>query len=310
MLEKRLSEHTIRAYRTDLDNFINFCGSDCDIELIERTILREYLKYIVEAKGMRQSSVKRRMACIRSMFAWAVDEGLLDENPFHKLKMKIKLPMSLPRSITMGEAQALLDYARGRVGVADKLHCILSLCNYRIDSRRFMDFTMLLAIELLLTTGMRVGELVTIKIDSVQLQNRMVRVYGKGHRERFVYLVSAEIAQLVKGYLALRTSIGPSHEFLFTTLNGGRVSSDLARRNLKRIAKEAQIDRTITPHMLRHTAATFFLESGVDIRFVQKLLGHRSISTTQIYTHVSDSGLREILTAAALRLSNVGRTDN
>ncbi len=148
------------------------------------------------------------------------------------------------------------------------------------------------------TTGVRVGELCSLRLSDIDLPSRILGVRGKGNRERRVFLVDADIVGLIKQYLVLRNLLGPVTDIFLVTSRGTPASPDHIRRHLHKLTAETSIMKRITPHMLRHSAATQLLENGVDIRFVQKLLGHSSIATTEIYTHVSDASLRSAICAA------------
>ena len=146
---------------------------------------------------------------------------------------------------------------------------------------------------------MRVSELASLRFCDIDLEHRTLRIRGKGNRERQVFLTSIEVASELECYIA---AVAPENVTpdapLFLNRLGGYLSTGSIRRGLRRLAKDAGLTRRITPHMLRHSAATSLLEAGVDIRFVQRLLGHQSISTTEIYTHVSDEKLKQVVIAA------------
>jgi integrase/recombinase XerD len=150
---------------------------------------------------------------------------------------------------------------------------------------------------LLFTTGIRVSELVNIRIGDVDLEHRVLRVRGKGDRERQVFLTTDEVVSELISYKAQQRYVDNSSP-LFQNRIGNGLSTACVRRGLRKLGSNAGLLRRITPHMLRHSAATSLIEAGVDIRFVQRLLGHQSISTTEIYTHVSDEKLKFVVTAA------------
>ena len=155
-----------------------------------------------------------------------------------------------------------------------------------------------LVITLLFTTGMRVSELTDLRLGDVDVDQRIIRVKGKGNRERVVFLASEEVALELKQHIHRHRAGKSSSAPLFINRSGKAISPASVRLALRALAKKAEISRRITPHMLRHSAATSLLEAGVDIRFVQRLLGHQSISTTEIYTHVSDERLKQVVSAA------------
>jgi integrase/recombinase XerD len=158
--------------------------------------------------------------------------------------------------------------------------------------------TTLLAVAVMFSTGLRVSEAVGIRCSDLDIPERSVRVTGKGSRERTVFFPGEWMSHLLNSYLATRSVLGIEHPLLFFNRLGAPLSSAAMRTRLDKAANRAGIVRRITPHMLRHSAATQLIESGVDIRYVQRLLGHSSLSTTEIYTHVSDSALRGMVATA------------
>jgi integrase/recombinase XerD len=156
----------------------------------------------------------------------------------------------------------------------------------------------------MVATGVRVGELVTIGIRDIDVEGGTIRVLGKGQRERIVYVTDSWQRRLIGSYLHTRADSSPRHDVALVNSHGERLSTATVRARLAKASADARLGRHLTPHMLRHTAATQLIESGVDIRFVQRLLGHASLSTTEIYTHVSDSALRSAVEDARV----VGRS--
>ncbi|PLX40963.1 MAG: hypothetical protein C0608_07515 [Deltaproteobacteria bacterium] len=285
-VDKNLSRHTLRAYRADLDDFISFMGSTAKITECDKERFREYLLYLSNQRGLKETSSKRRFACLKAVFSWLEEEELLNENPFHKYKVRIKLPARLPRALTLTEAKKLLGYAkRAADSGGEKLT---------------QELSTQVAIEIMLATGIRVGELVSIRLENIDIESGALTIMGKGHRERKVYIVNDGAISTLESYLKKRNRITSFEQTLLLNSQGNPVTTDQIRKWVRDAAESAGIKRRITPHMLRNPAATFLLEAGLDIRYVQKLLGHRSISTTQIYTHVTDTGLKDALITAAL----------
>jgi integrase/recombinase XerD len=160
------------------------------------------------------------------------------------------------------------------------------------------DVTTLLGVSLMLVTGVRVSELVNISCTDIDLDDRAVRILGKGRRERVVYLANERLTAFLGSYLRLRQRLAIGHDVLLFNRRGQPLSAAAMRDRLIKAARAAQIDTRVTPHMLRHTAATQLVEAGVDIRLVQRLLGHASLSTTEIYAHVSDTALKRAVVSA------------
>jgi site-specific recombinase XerD len=161
------------------------------------------------------------------------------------------------------------------------------------------------AAVLMLATGLRVGELVSLRLIDIEAECRTIRVLGKGRRERQVYLPSSRLADAVNQYVSDRVAADLPHDRLLVNVNGAPLSAAAVRSRLAKSGRAADVSVHLTPHMLRHSAATQLIEARVDIRFVQRLLGHASLATTEIYTHVSDSALRRVVGEADV----LGRVD-
>ncbi len=293
---KNLSHHTLKAYSIDLTEFRNFAGGEKLLNDIGREPIRNYVQYLFEDKGLKETSVKRRIACLKSMFGWYECEEIVEKSPFRIMNLKIKLPKQLPRSLTRKEIKALLRVPLKQLGFIDRSSYQNGGFSQNIASRQgFIQLTSQLIMELLFATGVRVGELVGIKIDDISLEDRTVKIKGKGDRERLVFLPDQHLVALIKLYKSARKRFNPSTKILLINTRGGSLETQLVRLQIRRIGEMAKLTRRITPHMLRHSAATHLLDSGVDIRHVQKLLGHQSITTTQLYTHVSDTKLKSVI---------------
>ncbi|MFD2235505.1 tyrosine-type recombinase/integrase [Phaeospirillum tilakii] len=276
-----LSANTLRAYRTDLADFAAFAGGRKAIDGIDRALLRSYAAHLFDVEGLKESSVKRRMAALKVMFRWLERDEVIALSPFHRLDLTIRLPRRLPRALSPEEMRRLLAAAERAA-----------------QGGGFAEVQTRFIIVCLFTTGLRIGELVSVGLEEVDPVAATIRVRGKGNRERRVYLPGAEAERILRGYLAARAAPGSGSDRLLVGADGVALTAQTIRRRLSQLARAAGIERRVTPHMLRHTAATQLIEAGVDIRFVQKLLGHASIATTQIYTQVSDSSLKATLERA------------
>ena len=276
-----LSEHTLRAYTFDLKDFQNHAKHETDLASLDKENLRQFIRHLREERKLKEITIKRRIACLKLLFRWTKQEGMIDINPFDNLHERIRLPKRLPRALGSVEISLL----SGAV-------------NLETSENSFQMFATGIAIKLLLTTGIRVGELVKIDIDDLVLSDSSLKIQGKGNRQRLVYLFEPMLNEAIERYLPLRQTKSTASKKLFVTEAGIPFTTQKTRKLLGNLASKAGIERRITPHMLRHTAATQLLESGVDIRYVQKLLGHQSISTTEIYTQVTDHGLRGALRRA------------
>ena len=264
--EKQLSPDTIKAYRIDLRQFLDFTGG----EWADRNMLNQYIKYLNQHFAPR--SAKRKLASVRAFYHEMEICGEFGENPFNKLHIRIHSPQQLPRVIPEQIVQALLQSAYNAYmpGCREVLRDIVVL-------------------ELLFSTGLRVSELCALTRDTFLLNDSGLRllVRGKGRKERILQITTPELLQLVKTYCdAFSREIQEQGTILFNQ-RGQSLSPQSVRRIINKYLNQIGESNHVTPHMFRHTFATSLLEAGMDIRYIQSLLGHSSISTTQIYTHVS-----------------------
>lgn len=281
---KNLSPHSLRAYGVDLQEFMRFIGAHTPVTDIDRHALRRFMAHLFEVRKLKETSIKRRIACLKVMFRWLELDDVITTNPFHRLDARIRLPKKLPRSLTRDEAEKLRSACAAQVGIfgpltVEKIEAIAPNAN-------FDSLTTLVAVEIMLCTGVRIGELVAIKIEDIDISEGAIIINGKGNRQRIVYVPDVELKMLISQY-AKRNSKkceGDGKLFSFT-------ESEI-RNFIIFISLNSNLSRRITPHILRHTAATLLLGNGLDLRFVQKLLGHGSIGTTEIYTSVRDSDLK------------------
>jgi len=264
---RRLSPHTLSAYENDLNQLDARLPRD---EPVTSNLLRSCLTTIAEDPNLAPTSVKRKLASVRA-FLRATNEALALET-FGNWRLKLKAPQRLPKAIARRELASLLETAR------------LSAGNQQVDG----DVTHLCLI-LMAATGLRVSELCALRIGDIRTDSGEIKVNGKGARERIAIVANGRVRKSLAAHIGALRKMGlGAADAIFHNRRGRRLHSVARRSRLSRV----------TPHMLRHTAATMLLERGVDIRFVQRLLGHASIATTQIYTHVSDIALRDALVRA------------
>jgi site-specific recombinase XerD len=285
-----LSEHTTRAYAGDLTMFVNGLGRESNVDVITKSALLEFVGS-QRGRGLSGSSVKRRVSAVRGLCKWLIDSGHLQTDPWEGLVLSLPSPRRLPRAIPESDVSGLVRDLRARIDAGE---CPMD----RLTSRHRATVTTLLAVVLMVSTGLRVAELASLLVDDIDVEAGTIRVLGKGRRERMVYVSDTWIAELLVDHLATRSVLGLSHDQLLFNQRGEPMSTAALRGRLSKAVAQAGIKRRITPHMLRHTAATQLVESGVDIRFVQRLLGHASIATTEIYTHVSDQSVHRAVTGA------------
>lgn len=271
------SEHTLKAYQSDLRDFAGFLKQS-DLCPKRSDTLVAYAAHL-SAERRAPRTLRRRMACLRGFYRELVRSGAIEQSPFIGLEMQLPRPRSLPRALTRGEARRLADAA-------------WSTC---LDEREPLSRRAPpAAILLLISVGLRVAELISLRPADFDPEGGGLRVRGKGRRERHVFVVDMRLRRII-AQLAERPDIGG------LMAPGTKAwSTQSARRWVARFAASVGIAKRVTPHMLRHTCATLLLEDGVDLRVLQRLLGHENIATTAIYAHVGDAGLRRALESAGL----------
>lgn len=264
--EKKLSSDTVKAYRIDIQQFVMFAEEN----VVDYQMLNKYIRYLNQSFAPR--SVKRKIASLRAFFGELEISGTFINNPFKRLHIRIQTPQQLPRVILDKDVKKILQ------SVYDAY-----------DPQKRETLRDILVIELLFCTGIRVSELCGLSDNQFQIEDDKLRlqVKGKGRKERVIQITNYELVELSKKYYdSYEHEIKSMGSVLFNR-NGAKLSPQSVRRIIVKHLKRAQIPSDITPHMFRHTFATSLLEAGVDIRYIQSMLGHSSISTTQIYTHVN-----------------------
>ena len=288
--ERRFSPRTVRAYRTDLDRFADFWEREFAHESAGKTPLtkvdtltvRSYLASLHRAK-LSNRSLARHLSTLRSFFRWACREGHVGKSPARGLPAP-RVPRTLPRAMTLPDTERLLGVQEEDAFVPERERALF---------------------ELLYATGLRVSEAAGLDVEDVDFSARLVRVTGKGSRERIVPFGEAA-ADALDAYLPSRSVLRrradeddeDAGEPLFVNARGGRLTPRSMARLLKRRLRAAGLPAEISPHALRHTFATHLLQAGADLRAIQELLGHASLSTTQKYTHLDAARLREVYRSA------------
>lgn len=287
-----LSPHTIRAYDSDLASFERCVGVNFQVEEIDRDILVAFIE-MQKAAALSPASLRRRAAALRGFCRWLLSQGFLTADPWSSTSLALGRSRRLPRILATHELNLLIEFL-ARAAHVDAGRPPDS----RSIERKPHESTTLLAVALMIATGVRVNESVSIRCRDINLPGRTLRLVGKGRRERQVFLPNDWIASLTSAYIEARSSFGVEHSRLLFNLHYEPLTPPAMRSRLAKAARAAGLETHVTPHMLRHTAATQLIEAGVDIRYIQRLLGHASLSTTEIYTHVSDRALRRVVSDA------------
>jgi integrase/recombinase XerC len=272
--EKDASQYTLRNYRREIGEFIDFLQrkSITHWEKVDKDIVREYLTWLNE-ESYAKASVARRLSELRSFCRYLIREKALTTNPFESVSAP-KVPKRMPRFLTSEEVKNLLSAPDPS------------------DPQGMRDRAML---ELLYAAGMRVSELANLNLADVENSKAQIKVMGKGNKERFV-LIGKPAMRAVMSYIreGRPKLIGKkTSNAIFLNRFGGRLTVRSVQMTLAKYALKAGIKGEVTPHVLRHTFATHLLEGGADLRAVQELLGHESLSTTQIYTHFNQSKAKD-----------------
>ena len=283
------SAKTRSAYKTDLAQLIEYLGPELALSDVSAEVLE---KWAVELRSQEYHSVsiRRKFATARVFFAYWIRKGVIGSSPLWKIRLDLGRERLLPRSLAASDAKHLIEAGWAALGVSDQP------VRAPRDSQ-FLELRNLAALEILFATGVRVGELVSLNIKDWKEEDASFVVNGKGSRQRLAFLPDDRSQQAVRLYCAGRRGIATDNDALFLNAAGGRLSTQGVARMLNEYAKTAGIAVKVTPHMIRHTVATLLLRFGADIRVVQEVLGHASISTTQRYTYVSKEHMLSTLRA-------------
>lgn len=278
-VERNASQYTVRNYSTDIAGFFRFLAGEGiqSLEEVDKNTLRDYLFTLMEA-GFARTSIARKLSAVRSFFRYLQREELIESSPAANITSP-KLDRRLPEFLSREEASRLVEAPDIGQPAGQR-------------DRAFL--------ELLYASGLRVSELVQLDLDQVDLETREIRVWGKGSKERIVLIgdpaAAALTTYLLEGRSRLLGAVGT--RALFLNFHGGRLSARSIQSIVQAYADMLGLDKHVHPHMVRHTFATHLLDGGADLRVVQELLGHASLASTQIYTHVSKTQARKVYLSA------------
>ncbi len=278
-VNKKLDTKTIKAYKIDLNQFYSIIPNH---ELpITKDTLMFYLTKIHQQYKPR--TIKRKIASVKAFFHYMEYEEIIEINPFNKIDLSFRQPKLLPRTIPSSTIQLFLS----------KIYEEASNSKTPFEKKtRLRDIAVM---ELLFATGMRISELCSLKQENIDLKNKRVLIFGKGAKERILQIGNNDVIEALFSYQeAFSDELYHTDWFFINRLNN-RLSEQSVRYMIRHYCDLANIQMHLTPHMFRHSFATLLLEADVDIRYIQKMLGHSSITTTQIYTNVSMNKQKEIL---------------
>lgn len=276
--EKGYSLHTCRAYRSDIKQFLDFLiyqekekNSQRKIhsylKQIDKTDIRNYLAELVRT-GKSKRTISRKLSSIKAFFDYLIKSGNLNLNPADQVSFP-KFEKRIPKFLSIDELFYLLD---------------------SIKTDTWLDKRNLAMFETFYSTGMRVSEINGLNIADIDFKRQVIRVFGKGSKERMVPTGKRALHTIKIYRRSLKQALVP----VFVNKNLGRLSTRSIRRILEKIVRDCQLSTPVTPHILRHSFATHMLDSGADLRGIQEILGHASLSTTQVYTHVSMDRLMQV----------------
>ena len=272
--QKRLTGKTLKAYRIDLNQFYTYMQFK---NLKNKKDISVYIQQLHTTYKPR--TVKRKIAAIKAFYTYLEKQDFLKENPFHKIDYRFKEPIRLPKTITLHELNHLYQ----------SLYAYSKQTSNRVITR---DIAIL---ELLICTGIRVSEVSHLLKSNVFIRENTIIINGKGSKERIIYIDNQNLIQSLLSYQRLFQDEIEKSPYFFINRLGHHLSEQSIRFMIVKYCHLFHIDSHITPHMFRHTFATMMLEEDVDIRYIQEILGHSSITTTQIYTHMSAHKQKEIM---------------
>ncbi len=278
LVEKNFSEHTAKAYYADILSFLIWLDNQ-DCEDVDYSKVKDYLHYL-QIFNYKKTTTARKIASIRTFYRYLCREKKIENNPALSL-ISPKRPKSLPKFLTMEEIEQILS-------------------NINIDTPS--GYRNRAILELLWASGMRVSELSKLNFGDLNLENNEITVFGKGSKERII-LVTERAKKYLQGYIdfarpliAKGFTLPPinNESPVFINKTGYRLQTKMIRNVINNIVEKIELPKKVTPHMFRHSFATHLIENGADLRVVQELLGHASISNTQIYTHISMQHMKEV----------------
>ncbi len=294
--EKKLSAKTIKAYESDCRQFLTFIVKRKfahTLAEIDKHIVKSYLQELQDAKP---KTLRRKVATLKAMFNFLEFEDEIVVNPFRKMKIQIKEPRLLPKVMTMAEVNRILSHAQNEVNKA--------ACDFR--SLRYKERVRNRAVlELMFASGMRVSEVCGLRPEDVDLNSGLVRIMGKGSRQRVVQICHEDVLSSLRKYKLIFSKQSKRKGYFFLNRRRAKLSEQSIRIMVYKYSSKAGVDKHITPHTFRHSFATLLLEQDVDIKYIQQFLGHSSINTTQIYTHVNSNKQKEIMSTKHPRLGMV-----
>lgn len=274
---KGLNSKTTRAYKVDLNQYVGFSEGSLSKEKICLYLSELHKKY-------KPKTAKRKVASLKAFTHYLLIEEIIDIDPFLRIDTSFRDPILLPKTIPLKVINQILSYA------------YIEIKEAKTSFAKMAAIRSAAVLEILFATGARISEICNLTINQVDLDNHSIKIFGKGSKERIIQIENEDVLTMLRLYSdTFKNDISPSG-FFFVNKYHQRLTEQSVRAIINKYVAAINYDKHITPHMFRHSFATLLLEEDVDIRYIQKILGHSSITTTQIYTHVAMAKQKEILT--------------
>ena len=284
MYQKKYSTYTVENYERDLNDYLEFLSfNNIEYGSIQYHDIQQYMSFLYDKK-YKKTSINRKLSAIRGFYSYLCEENLIKSNPFDNVS-SLKKYRKLPNYLYTNEIEKMLNVEETDTAI-----------NVRNE----------LIIELLYSTGVRVSELVNIKMSDINIDAKTIKILGKGHKERIV-LYGDYAAEKIDKYISfsrIQLLGNKKSEYLFLNSRGGALTDRSVRNIINLVASKSRVNSHVTPHTLRHTFATHLLNEGADLLTVKELLGHKNLSTTSIYTHLSKEHLRNVYLSSHPRSQN------
>ncbi|MDR5000454.1 tyrosine-type recombinase/integrase [Brevibacillus parabrevis] len=280
--ERNLSQKTLKAYYSDLQH-LKKCLEQSEYQAVTTESIYFYFEKVLYESRLKDTTIKRKYVTLKSFFHFLIQKKIITELPISNFKKKYKISKKIPKTLSQNEIISLLSYMQDELSTA-KTQFKMCIC--------LRNCTIL---ELLFSTGIRIGELTSINIEDINMEERTLLIFGKGRKERLLYLSNNDVLNKLIKWIQMREFFEPTTKALFVNKYGNRLSIYSVENIFYKYRDLSKINKTSTPHFLRHTFATLLLDNGADLRAVQEILGHSNISTTQIYTEVSTERKKEVL---------------
>ncbi len=276
---KNLSSKTIIAYRSDLNDLISFIGN----EPLSDTVVLQYIHHLSCERQLKDTTITRKLIVMKMFLGFLFEEKQIPKNYYYNHNFHFKKEKQLPKTLSVNEASNLLA------------QLIKDYTNSATPYRRWTSIRNLALIDVLISTGIRIGEAANIDLNDICIADRTVLIHGKGRKQRIIYISCSQTWEYLMQWVKIRSSRWTTTNKLFVNRYGDQISIHGIEYIYNSVKKAANLNTYSTPHYLRHTFATNLLENGADLRSVQEILGHSSISTTEIYTEVTTRRKRQVL---------------